>query len=699
MFAQVEGNTDRAEARRVAAVHRYGLLDPTPGMRPEATSDGHVDEQIDALARVAAVVTRAATVTVNLIDAHRHCPLSAIGVPRRPIARSESLCATHFTSGEALHVPDLSLDPRYADHPWVDGRLGAVRSYTSIPLLGPDGYALGTLCAADEEPRRLRAEQLAALQDLAGAVVALFERRRQATTNAQLVAEAEEQRDLVELLMAEAEHRAELNTAVLASVDVGIVVTDPDGRLVSFNDTARDWLGAPRTGLPPAAHASTYGLFSADGTTPLDGEDLPLQRVLSEGVVHDVEMVLRAAGRGDVSITCSGRTVVGAGGEVLGAVLALHDVTAARQRQAQLQAAHTRLEQAHVQLEETHAQLAQRSEELSAHTRQVEALAGVMRTVVCSADPHQAIAEAAREITDAEAAYLMQPDGQGHLTSTAMTGFAAGTQLSLPMSSPTGLPLHALRTRRQVFVADVAHHPEADPVMIAASDTVSGVWQPVLNSSGEALGVLGIIWRRRVDELPATVTAMLQTLAREAAHTIERADLLVQLAQAAQHDALTGLTNRRRWDEVAQHEISHATRAGAGPAADLTFALIDLDHFKTYNDTHGHLAGDELLRSFALAAATHLREVDTLARWGGEEFVVALPGCSATDAVTVADRIRASVPHGQSATIGLAQWRPGEDAADVLDRADGALYKGKNDGRDRTVLADEGGRLVPRPFL
>ncbi len=191
-----------------------------------------------------------------------------------------------------------------------------------------------------------------------------------------------------------------------------------------------------------------------------------------------------------------------------------------------------------------------------------------------------------------------------------------------------------------------------------------------------------MVWERPVADVPATTRAMLSTLAAEAAAAIERDALLQQLARAADHDPLTGLANRRSWDRHAAREIARATRDGEP----LAFLLADLDHFKAYNDTWGHLAGDELLRDFATAAGGCLREVDVLARWGGEEFVAVLPRCAGSDAVAIADRIRGCVPAGQSATIGVAQWVPGTTATETLAQADAALYRGKSNGRDRTVL-------------
>ncbi|NAZ86633.1 sensor domain-containing diguanylate cyclase [Kineococcus indalonis] len=318
--------------------------------------------------------------------------------------------------------------------------------------------------------------------------------------------------------------------------------------------------------------------------------------------------------------------------------------------------------------------------QLAAHAARVEALARASAAVATADDPRTAICEAVRDLCGADVAYLAQPGPDGVLTTTAAVGMQ-GVHLRLDPRRDTSLVLDAYLGREQLFEPDVPAHPRASRAVVEACGTASAVWQPVLRRGCEPVGVLAVVWQRPVAELPAGVSATLATLAGEAAHALERAELLERLERAAEHDALTGLPNRRRWDEVAAAEVARAARTGAP----LTFALIDLDRFKKFNDTRGHLAGDELLREFAAAAGAQLREEDTLARWGGEEFVLALPGCDAAGAVAVADRVRAVVPRGQSCTVGVAQWAPGRSPAEVLAAADAALYRGKQAGRDATV--------------
>nr|WP_240894976.1 sensor domain-containing diguanylate cyclase [Kineococcus siccus] len=325
----------------------------------------------------------------------------------------------------------------------------------------------------------------------------------------------------------------------------------------------------------------------------------------------------------------------------------MNDVTRARVREAALAEAH---------------------DALAAHATRVEALAQASRALSSAEEPRAAVCDAVLGLTGADAAVLLEPDADGRLRTSARAGLPlpAGAS-SVDVPAPCA---DVFASGQTVFVADTG------------SAARSGVWQPVVLAGGRCVGVLGVFFTTPLTSPPPHVLPVLQTLSGEAAHAIERAELLRQLAEAAEVDALTGLANRRRWDAAVAGEIQRAERTGAP----LTLALVDLDHFKRYNDTHGHLAGDALLREFATAATSCLRGIDTLARWGGEEFVVALPNCVAADAREVADRIRAVVPHGQTCTVGIAQWAPGLQAADVIARADQALYGGKQSGRDVTVV-------------
>ena len=161
----------------------------------------------------------------------------------------------------------------------------------------------------------------------------------------------------------------------------------------------------------------------------------------------------------------------------------------------------------------------------------------------------------------------------------------------------------------------------------------------------------------------------------------ERAELMATLAEVARTDDLTGLPNRRAWDEALERELARADR----DATPLCIAIVDLDRFKDYNDVHGHQAGDRLLKQLAAAWGAELRATDVLARYGGEEFAVALPGCDLEDAGTLVERLRAATPSEQTASAGLVIWDSSESAETLFGRADKALYAAKSSGRDRIV--------------
>ena len=164
---------------------------------------------------------------------------------------------------------------------------------------------------------------------------------------------------------------------------------------------------------------------------------------------------------------------------------------------------------------------------------------------------------------------------------------------------------------------------------------------------------------------------------------LQRSAALTELLRAeARTDALTGLANRRHWNEQLLHELSRAGRAQSSVAV----AVVDLDRFKLVNDTLGHAAGDELLRDVAARFLRAVRTVDLVARVGGEEFAVALPDVSRSDAVTIVERLRTSLAEGVTCSAGLALWDGQESAEALQRRADAALYRAKEAGRDRLVV-------------
>ncbi len=163
----------------------------------------------------------------------------------------------------------------------------------------------------------------------------------------------------------------------------------------------------------------------------------------------------------------------------------------------------------------------------------------------------------------------------------------------------------------------------------------------------------------------------------------KRADLMQRLEELARVDGLTGVANRRVWDE----ELARGMERTRRNRQHCTVGLIDLDHFKKYNDTHGHPEGDALLRTVARALAAQLRAGDLLARYGGEEFTVLLHECDAAHARQLFARLHDVMPSGQTFSAGISDTDGDEDPLLVVARADAALYRAKSAGRNRTECA------------
>ena len=176
---------------------------------------------------------------------------------------------------------------------------------------------------------------------------------------------------------------------------------------------------------------------------------------------------------------------------------------------------------------------------------------------------------------------------------------------------------------------------------------------------------------------------------------IEVKAILAQAHELANTDVLTFLPNRRKIVSSLQEEVIRSDRYGTP----LSISILDLDHFKLVNDTYGHTAGDEVLRSVAARLRNYIRHPDTIGRYGGEEFLIVLPNSEMQAAAEQASRLCQQVRKlridvnenvlSMTISIGIAQFRVGqENWEEFLHRADEAMYKAKNAGRDRWAVAE-----------
>jgi two-component system cell cycle response regulator len=201
-----------------------------------------------------------------------------------------------------------------------------------------------------------------------------------------------------------------------------------------------------------------------------------------------------------------------------------------------------------------------------------------------------------------------------------------------------------------------------------------------------------------IDELEQLNAKVLELNADYANAQLELAQTNLKLQQREAQivgltlsDPLTSLGNRRRFDQALATEISCSRRTGETLCA----FMADLDHFKRVNDDFGHEAGDELLVAFAEMLRRQTRATEIVARIGGEEFVVLLPHTNLEQGTAIAERIRGmttavridSMPHGVTASFGVAELAVGEDGSAFMRRVDKALYEAKNLGRDCVVAA------------
>jgi diguanylate cyclase (GGDEF)-like protein/PAS domain S-box-containing protein len=592
--------------------------------------DTPTEGAFDDLTALAAQLCDTPIALVTLVDGDRQWFKSAVGLPVCETSRDISFCSHALAQREVMVVTDTLLDPRFADNPAVRGE-PHFRFYAGAPLVTPDGYVLGTLCVLDIQPRSLSALQLQQLAALSRQVMGQLLLRRQAI---ELAAEIDGRK--------ESERRWR---AMFEGSPVGTALADDQGRFVAVNESLCRMLGL--------AEADLIGRRGDEFSLEEDRTNHELADSMiaaSPDRVSRFETRYRRPDGQDrwASLTVS-RTPGPAGEEWT--LAHIEDIT---ERKTAEQA-------------------------IADSEANLSAVAKVVQHIQTGADARQTIVAAVKKLADAATVSLLElgPDQSALRVSATTVPASMGLTMSLDTPSAT---VQVYRSGQALFMSDPELHPLIQQGRLALSGARSIYVVPV-HSMDKVIAVLQVTWTHRVPDLDDRRANVVTLLADQTGVALRQAALVAELEALALTDPLTTLTNRRGWDQSMTAMLATARRAGRP----LTVGLADLDHFKRFNDTYGHPAGDQLLRGFAESARAALRAGDVVARWGGEEFAFALPDCATAEAGLVLERVRGAVPQAETCSIGYASWDGVETAAQLLQRADQALYEAKTTGRNRII--------------
>ena len=312
-------------------------------------------------------------------------------------------------------------------------------------------------------------------------------------------------------------------------------------------------------------------------------------------------------------------------------------------------------------------------------------MAGRLEEATGSAEAAAVLVETVADTFDVERAVVLAAAGGEVLGVLAARGEVAETEIP---ADGDAIVRAALAERRPQLAGGL--DPRTDPALAAALPDARNVIVIPLHAGRTGLGVLVVEHpMRAASRVERRVVGMLERFGSHAALALRNAWLLEEIQHLAATDALTGIANRGTFQRTLSQELSRAERSGGT----VGLVMFDIDHFKKLNDTHGHQAGDEVLRGVGRLLDTSSRPYDTPARYGGEEFAVVLPDSDADTALMVGERLRAAIeaaPFAPPVTVSVGVATFPRDAADgeaLIRAADEALYASKHGGRNRVSAA------------
>ncbi|MEK6577294.1 MAG: diguanylate cyclase [Nitrospirota bacterium] len=308
------------------------------------------------------------------------------------------------------------------------------------------------------------------------------------------------------------------------------------------------------------------------------------------------------------------------------------------------------------------------------------------------------IVEYATLLTNTPAGSLVMFDEKaGEMSLVASKGFSKNFQRRMRWKlRRTGLTSNILNQTNPLVIFDVNSYPNFDnPVMI--KEGVASLMAVPLISEGKIMGILYVDDFKPRNFTPRE-TSILSLLSKIAALVIEKTRLFEKARLMAITDELTGLYNHRHFLQQLTLEIDRTKRY----ERPLSFLMVDIDHFKHYNDTNGHLVGNELLREFGHILHDYCRSADIVARYGGEEFAIIMPETDQKKGKRMAERLRKIVegykfearekqPNGKlTISIGFSSYPNNASTSfELIEKADKALYRAKEGGRNRVCISNE----------
>lgn len=353
-------------------------------------------------------------------------------------------------------------------------------------------------------------------------------------------------------------------------------------------------------------------------------------------------------------------------------------------------------------LEEKNRQIERANRELAANLRDLSALFQLNRAMISTLDLDRLftrILEVLQEVLGCDELVLLiyQPE-DGQLTVRKSLGGGKRLLPEVSFRLDEGVTGLAASSRQLRYVPDLACDPCSLNYKKGTPSRGSMISAPMVVKN-RLVGVLNL-HKEEVNGFSDTDVKLVQAVANQAAMAIENAQLYEQTRSLSITDELTGLVNRRRFLEVLRTELIHVERFGGR----FGLVMVDIDHFKAFNDHHGHAGGDAVLKQVATLLLANIREVDVAARLGGEEFVLLLPQTDREGAWSVAEKLRRAVietafpgaresqPGGcVTLSLGVAVCpEDGQELQDLLDKADRALYRAKEKGRNRIELWSRG---------